>query len=171
MRDAFQRKASLQRWQWLRQADQVGKRGERRGKPEFLLYIGEEAKCLQLVRDLRHLVPRQVTTKSLCRSLHEPKYGSQSDVIVQYVTVARNEAKEDMTNEILLQLVDFMVPGGVRVLKTTSAFQVTPQKFVGRRIGPQPVAVQQEVVDFVGEDELLEVDALLAQGFGKLHGF
>ena len=58
-----------------------------------------------------------------------------------------------------------------RMLKVTSVFQVTPKKFVGCRIGFQPVAVQQEVVDFVGEDELLEVDALPAQGFGKLHGF
>ena len=39
-----------------------------------------------------------------------------------------------------------------------------------RFVGFEPVAMQQEPVDFIGEDELLEFDALLSEGSSERHG-
>ena len=37
-------------------------------------------------------------------------------------------------------------------------------------IGSQPVAVQKEIVNLVGEDELFDFDALFAKARGEVHG-
>src|SRR5579859_230817 len=43
---------------------------------------------------------------------------------------------------------------------------------VARRvISGQPGPVHQEIMNFVGKNELLEGDALLAQGFGEVNSF
>ena len=39
-----------------------------------------------------------------------------------------------------------------------------------RFVGFEPVAMQQESVDFIGEDELLEFDALLSKRPSHRHG-
>ncbi len=47
--------------------------------------------------------------------------------------------------------------------------QAAVEKVCGCAIGREPVAMQQEVVYFVGKDKLLEFDAALAQPRHKIH--
>lgn len=47
-------------------------------------------------------------------------------------------------------------------------FQVFGKEIRGRRIGRQPIAMQQEVVDLVRKYEFFDVDSLLAQSLREL---
>ena len=45
------------------------------------------------------------------------------------------------------------------------------EKFDGGVIGGEPRSMQEEIVNFVGKNELFELDILFAQGFGEIDGF
>src|ERR1044071_6405808 len=51
-----------------------------------------------------------------------------------------------------------------------SALQLPFEEVRGRRVGAEPVAVEEEVVHVVGEDDLLELDVLLAQTAHEVYG-
>src|ERR1044072_5732633 len=50
------------------------------------------------------------------------------------------------------------------------ALQLASEEVRGGRVGAEPAAVEEEVVHVVGEDDLLELDVLLAQAAHEVYG-
>src|SRR5271156_2872153 len=88
------------------------------------------------------------------------------DFRVRDILIFLSNSNAHRNTPLLLELRWIPMPGmGTR---PPILFQMLREELGAGRIRGQPVAMQQEIVDLVGEDQFLDIDLLFAQRLGEL---